>query len=402
MKRWPKILLILGGVIGGLALLVGGVRTFASGSGDGDEDQVKVVDRGKVKIVRPDGDGKSHAKVYVIDDGEQRAFLGVRLEGDSETDGAVVEEVIEDSPADRAGVQSGDVIVGIAGDEVGSPRVLVGKIHEAKPGDRVQLELMRDGDRRRLTVELGEREGHEVIEGEAMQRHMAELERLGELPGLRGHGLFMRHGRPKLGVQLVDATPELREHMGGSSDSGVLVSKVLPGTAADRAGVRVGDLIVAVDDQEIEGVGDLVEALEEKSGETITIRVIRDRRTMTLEADIPEDESEEQESRGPRARWESEEAAQAREMARLEARAHADHAAGAGQVHREAIHAAREGRAAARDAAREARHAAADAAREAHRAIAASRETIRQAVVESQRALAEVTRVGQGSEIYAY
>jgi S1-C subfamily serine protease len=99
---------------------------------------------------------------------------------------------------------------------------------------------------------------------------------------------------------LIEPTSELREHFGGSGEAGVLVSRVLPDMPAEDAGVRVGDLIVALDGKTIEDAGDLIQALWGTGGETIVLELIRDGQPMTLEVFIPE-RDEDEDSSGPRA-----------------------------------------------------------------------------------------------------
>jgi S1-C subfamily serine protease len=105
-------------------------------------------------------------------------------------------------------------------------------------------------------------------------------------------------GKPLLGVELVETTPELRRHLGGDDDAGVLVGKVLSGTAAEQAGLRVGDLIVSVDGEPIEDAGDLRRALRERRGEIFDVEVIRDGSPMSLTVEIPE--AEERDDEDPR------------------------------------------------------------------------------------------------------
>ena len=94
------------------------------------------------------------------------------------------------------------------------------------------------------------------------------------------------YGRPMLGVELVQTTPELRRHLGG--DSGVLVGQVMPGSPADRAGVRVGDLIVSIDDATVEHGRDIRRALSDTAGSGLDIDVVRDGRAMKLTVQMPE------------------------------------------------------------------------------------------------------------------
>jgi C-terminal processing protease CtpA/Prc len=98
-------------------------------------------------------------------------------------------------------------------------------------------------------------------------------------------------GRPLLGVQLVEVTDELREHLGGRDGEGVLVSKVVSGSPAEDAGIRVGDLIVGLDGDDVGSVGDLRQGLSGKQGETFDVDVIRDGRPESVRVTIPARES---------------------------------------------------------------------------------------------------------------
>jgi S1-C subfamily serine protease len=73
--------------------------------------------------------------------------------------GARVDQVVEGSPAADAGVTRQDVIVGVGGQPVGSMSALVIALRDSDPGDEVVLDVRRDGDRRRVVVELVERRG---------------------------------------------------------------------------------------------------------------------------------------------------------------------------------------------------------------------------------------------------
>lgn len=242
------------------------------------------------------------------------AYLGVRVEEatDLEEGGARVYDVIPDSPAEEAGIEEGDVIVRFRGEPVGGPIALTRKIRAARPGETVELEIVRDGERKKIAVELGERPSWP---GMGALKHLERLEDIEKLvvPDIRkeirkyripGGGqawMFRFGGKPKLGVELVQTTPELREFFGADRDAGVLVGRVMKGSAAEKAGIRVGDLIVAVDGEKVRDASEIVEALEDKDGKRVELVVIRERRTIKLEADIPGEEEEEEEPVGPRA-----------------------------------------------------------------------------------------------------
>jgi membrane-associated protease RseP (regulator of RpoE activity) len=272
---------------------------------------------------------------HVLTVGEDGAYLGVRLEEETEHEegGARVTRVVEDSPADRAGLQVGDVVVGFDDQVIRGPVSLTQRIHQQQAGDRVRLEIVRGGGKQMIEVELGDRSemwrAHAApldkldivvpeVDAEVwgkLSEHMQDLKldemKLGQLGGRRGRvhecegydcafGSSLWNAKPKLGVQLVEATPELRVHLGADEDTGVLVSKVLPGTPAESAGIRVGDLILSVDGERIEDSGDLIHALHDKGGTTFEIQVIRNKRSQALEVSIPA--PEEDPPTGPRAR----------------------------------------------------------------------------------------------------
>ncbi len=93
---------------------------------------------------------------------------------------------------------------------------------------------------------------------------------------------------PMLGVQVMELTPELRAHFGAHDDEGVLVARVTDGSAAADAGVRVGDVIVAVADATIPDGSSLRSAVLRSAGDDVPIEVVRGGRSLTLKAELPD------------------------------------------------------------------------------------------------------------------
>ena len=244
-----------------------------------------------------------------------KAWLGVSVEEETESPdgGARVSRVIDDSPAAQIGLQEGDIIVSLDGRRVYGPAGLTEAIRSQDPGTRVEIEIVRDGQNQALSAELGERprswsvrmhgEGDDTFHfqwaQEEFEQQMEHLQHMNVAPRVWTHLRGIGH-RPKLGVQLTDVTPELREHLGGRRDAGVLVGKVLKGMPAEMAGVEVGDLIESLDGGTIEDAGDLVEALHESAGQTIQLGIVRDGRPLSIDVFIP-DPQDEDEASGPRA-----------------------------------------------------------------------------------------------------
>lgn len=100
--------------------------------------------------------------------------------------------------------------------------------------------------------------------------------------------------RGMLGVQLTDLTTELRAHFGVPMDAGVMVAAVTPDGPADKAGVRVGDIITSIDGEEVSTYGELARRIRGKNeGDSIELGLYRDKSPLTLTAAIEEQERSE-------------------------------------------------------------------------------------------------------------
>ncbi len=245
-----------------------------------------------------------------------KVFLGVETEEETEYSegGARISRVVDDSAADDAGLEKGDIIVEFDGRTIRGPRGLVQQIRSLDPGDEASVTVVRDGRERTLEVVLGERPGlfgYSVGHGDyAMLAPGIDCYHDdddcsfswncsgGDCQSFSVGFGGLRRG-PMLGVQIVHATDELREHLGGEEGSGILVSRIVPGSPAELAGIEVGDLIVAVDGNTVEDVGDIRNALQDKTGQTFGVEVIRGGRSTTIDVSIPERDDER--PTGPRA-----------------------------------------------------------------------------------------------------
>ncbi|MFQ5528066.1 MAG: DegQ family serine endoprotease [Thermoanaerobaculia bacterium] len=164
-----------------------------------------------------------------------RGFLGVVVQPVTpaiakafelaENRGALVGDVAEDTPAERAGIEKGDVILQLAGEPVEDSRDLQLKIAQAEPGSEVRLHVLRDGRERDLTVKLDE------LPSELAEEETVALD--SEAP----EGIAVQTLTPGIARQL-DLPPETR---------GVVVAAVEPGSPWSEAGLRRGDVIEEVD-----------------------------------------------------------------------------------------------------------------------------------------------------------
>jgi serine protease Do len=197
----------------------------------------------------------------LVHDGRvSRGWLGVNLQamtpklaqsfGIEPGRGALVSQVLVDTPAARAGLRPGDVVLSVDGKNVAGPRELSETIAGLAPGSKAELLLQRDGAEKTVSVELAERKGKDEL---------AEREPRGE-----GHaGGF--------GLRLGEVPAAVARELGLSG--GALVREVAPGSAAAEAGIVPGDVILTIGKHDIGSPDEAVDALRAtESGVRVLVR----------------------------------------------------------------------------------------------------------------------------------
>ena len=164
--------------------------------------------------------------------------------------GALVSSVMKDSPAAKAGIEPGDVIVKFEGREVSRSSELPPLVAQVKPGQEVTLDVWRNGKNKTVTAKIGE---------------------LSNPDDVADAGSDQASAQGKLGVAVRPLTPE--ERKSADVSNGVVVEDVAG--AAARAGVRPGDVIVAVNNTPVKSPEQLRELIG-KAGKTVALLVQRD------------------------------------------------------------------------------------------------------------------------------
>lgn len=196
-----------------------------------------------------------------------RGWIGIYIQDIDETlaaamdlegrDGALVADVTEDGPAARAGIERGDIVVSMDSERIRSSTQLRNEVASKEPGSKTTLEILRDGHEKRFTVTLDELPSDEVA---------ADVEqRLEEQFGFT--------------VVPFDAELATKYRLNRSLD-GVVVTSVVAGGPAERAGMREGDLIVEINrapTKDLEQFNEQVRNL--KKGSTFLLRVVRKNRS---------------------------------------------------------------------------------------------------------------------------
>lgn len=164
--------------------------------------------------------------------------------------GILVQDVMPDSSAAAAGLQSGDIIVELDGKPVESVPAFRSKIADQKPGTRVSLGIWREGKNQTITAELGTAPSHEVP--------------------------AQPNQPPQFGLGLADVNAELRQRFGIEQTDGVIVTDVIAGSPAATAGLRVGDVLVAIGSDEVESAAQAAKRLREiDPSERVRLRIRR-------------------------------------------------------------------------------------------------------------------------------
>jgi serine protease Do len=198
----------------------------------------------------------------------QRGFLGIemqplsedlaqKLQVPAETAGVAVVDVLKESPAAKAGVKVGDVVVAVDNKKVASTHELSFTIGSFNPGSKVELKLLRQGEEKTVAVNLGERNPTGATD-QAVPQEPTE-----DVPDVLD------------GVTVGDVDPTVREELHLPDDTnGVLVKDLDPDSPSAAAGIQKGDIILEIDRQPISSAKQAVDLSEKlKKEKSILLRV---------------------------------------------------------------------------------------------------------------------------------
>jgi serine protease Do len=224
-----------------------------------------------------------------------RGWLGVRI-WLNEDNRVEITEVEKDSPAELAGLEEGDIILEFKGEEIGDSESLQSMIRKSKPGETVTMKIERKGETQDVKVKLGELT-QEDIWSEFESKFPGLFRREKNAPLVTRFAPkpdFFRFGfeqRKFIGISVQELNPELSEFFGIDKGTGILISSIEKDGPADKAGLKVGDVIVTADGKRVERTQDLVGLIQDKEkGDKITIEYIRDKKKRNVEVEVEEEE----------------------------------------------------------------------------------------------------------------
>jgi serine protease Do len=204
--------------------------------------------------------------------------------------GVYVESVREGSPAAKAGIQSGDIVVEFDGERVRSASHFTRLVQESAPNRQIAAAVIRGTSRQTLNV-VPEDSGSVNVLSEETRRRLQDLERRlpRELENFNFNGDVVRRVAPvngaALGITLSPLSDQLASYFGVKQ--GVLVSSVATDSPAAKAGIKAGDVITAVNGQNVASSADITRALRDKREETVDVAVTRDKKSLSLKATVP-------------------------------------------------------------------------------------------------------------------
>jgi serine protease Do len=188
----------------------------------------------------------------------RRAYLGVIIQPVTQSlaeqfnvkakEGVLVTDVQPDSPAAKAGIKQGDIVLGVAGKTVSSPRELQGLVERVAIGSKQTLNILRDG--RRISLDVICKEMPSKLELAEQKTMPAEKEESSSFD--------------KLGVKVENLTAKVAEQLGIKADQGVVITDVQSGSPADLAGLSPGMVISETNRRAVASVDDFRKALGEK------------------------------------------------------------------------------------------------------------------------------------------
>jgi len=208
--------------------------------------------------------------------------------------GAFVTQVEDGSPAQKAGIMTGDIIVEFDGERVRSARQLSRLVRESSDDRSVRSAIVRDGSRR--TVDLtpsNDRAWFTMPDLSRLDQQMRDLAQKFEFrydgPGGRGFGSWNSGPRGRFGVSLSSVGDQLASYFGVKG--GVLVTAVDMDSPAGRAGLKAGDVITSINSRTVGDVSDVLDEVRRAdSGGSLALTVTRDRKELKLTAKLPERE----------------------------------------------------------------------------------------------------------------
>lgn len=200
-------------------------------------------------------------------DSPNRTWLGVQLTDDETANGVRIEAITPDSPAEKAGLQKGDIITAFDKKQVTTSDQIIDQVNQLKPGDKITIEIKRNGKKDTIKATLAERKTPQKQIRER-QLHFNNDAPTAMTPPKVILGIFPNTDQP-------------------TDTKGVLVSQVVDDSPAKQAGLQEGDIITQIDKQTINSFDELRNQIaSHQVGDVVTVTFTRQGKTQTAQATL--------------------------------------------------------------------------------------------------------------------
>jgi serine protease Do len=206
-----------------------------------------------------------------------------------EEHGVEVTRLEDDSPAAKGGIKVGDVVLQYNGERVEGVEQFMRMVRETPPGREVKLSIARNGAPQQLSMKTGSRKTWMTARyGESVDFPRIEIPEINVPDVPRA---FMSWRSSIVGIEAESLDSQLAEYFGVKE--GVLVRSVVRGSAAEKSGLRAGDVIVKIDDSPVTSPREISASIRSKRGKkTVPVQIIRDKREVTIQLAVEDQASE--------------------------------------------------------------------------------------------------------------
>jgi serine protease Do len=199
--------------------------------------------------------------------------------------GVEITNIEEGSPAAKAGLQKGDVVVEFNGQRVEGTEQFVRLVRETPAGRQIRLSVSRGGVAQTVAATVEKRKLTTHSGGFVMPRIPNVHIQMPDIPTA-----MMSWRSSMLGIEAESVDSQLAEYFGVKE--GVLVRSVVKASAAEKAGLKAGDVITKVDAAKVSSPREITNAIRSKQGGTFPLTLVRDRKETTLNVTLEEPRSE--------------------------------------------------------------------------------------------------------------
>ena len=208
----------------------------------------------------------------------RQGYLGVSVETLSRderkdmkiSNGVLVTEVVQRSPAEKAGIQEDDVLLVFNGKKLWDSEDLTRLVRKTKPKTDAMVTLLRDGVKKDITVKIG------------TLRNSFAFSTGPNVVWSTGSDVYM-------GVRLQELNEDLAGYFGRKEDEGALVLSVDEDSPAEEAGIKAGDVVIKIDNEEIWRPEDVTDVLaDHEQGDKVNVTVIRQKQTQVIPVELDE------------------------------------------------------------------------------------------------------------------